>query len=309
MKVQLIINRGSGASDRGLNIEEFAKELTKEFAKSGHEVTSHMVPPSSIEQTIRSAMNDRPDAIIIGGGDGTVSTAARLLGGSDIALGVLPMGTFNLAARDLGVPLDLSAAIQFLANAEAHQIDVLDVSGHACLCTTILGFYPEFASIFERRDHGGVWWKKTIKLITGVPKIFSHARHLNISWIGPNLIGHAKTKFSAFVPGSYRATAGIVPARTDFNCGTLTGYVGMQKTASSALRGIIDYVLGRHELNPELKVVKASELELRAHRRKHCTIMLDGEIMRLSFPVKLRILPGHLKVLTSSENLRPETEK
>lgn len=304
----LLLNRASGGNQRGLLASEVCETVHETFRKAGHFMVSSVVDPDKIEDEIKDAIAAQPDAIIIGGGDGTVSTAARLLGGTGIALGILPMGTFNLAARDLGVPLDIQAAADFLAIADSIPIDVLSVSGHACLCTTIFGFYPEFSNIFEKRDHGGHWWKKSLKLVTGIPKIFARARPLSLAWNADGKIGKARTKFSAFVPGQYRSSAGIVPARTDFRAGTMTAYIGKQKTAAAAIRGMLDYILGRHEQNPDLEILKAHTIELRASRRKHCTVMLDGEIIRLKLPIHLDILPAHLHVLTTEATLAPPPE-
>src|SRR5690606_23196050 len=116
-------------------------------------------------------------------------------------------------------------------------------------------------------------------------------RPLRLAWHGDDAHGHARTKFAAFAPGRYRRTPGLMPSRTDFRAGTLTGYVGHQMKASAAARAMVDYALGRQEENADLIIFHADRLELRAHRRKHCTLMLDGEILRMNFPLNLRILP------------------
>lgn len=296
----LLLNRASGGNQRGLDAQEVCRSVETIFRSAGHDISSLLADPGEIEKELKQAIASRPEAIIIGGGDGTVSTSARLLGGTGIAMGVLPMGTFNLAARDLGVPLDIEAAADFLATAEPLDIDVLDVSGHACLCTTIFGFYPEFSNIFEKRDHGGRWWKKTLKLLTGLPGTFMKSRPLRLRWTGDGGAGSARTKFSAFVPGRYKDTAGLIPARADFTSGTLTAYIGTHRSPASALRGIIDYSLGLHESNPELLLVRASHMTLTASRRGNCRVMLDGEILTMSFPIEMRILPGRLKVLSGA---------
>ncbi len=297
----LLLNRASGGNQRGLDAKEVSRSVEAIFREAGHEISSSLIEPGQIEKALAQCISKAPDGIIVAGGDGTVSAAARLLGGTGIALGILPMGTFNLAARDLGIPLEIEVAARFLTTAEVVSIDVLDVSGHACLCTTILGFYPEFSNIFERRDHGGQWWKKAFKLLTGLRATFLNSRPLKLSWNGDGSVGAARTKFSAFVPGRYQTSAGLIPARTDFRSGKLTAYIGTHRQPAEALRGILDYALGLHEQNPGLQLVTASHMTLRAARRKSCKVMLDGEIIRLRFPIHLRILPNHLKVLTSAE--------
>lgn len=301
----LILNRASGGTQRGLDPHEVSRMVEGIFREAGHEISTAFSDPGQIEQELRRAVAAAPDTIIVGGGDGTVSAAARLLGGTAIALGTLPMGTFNLAARDLGVPLEIEDAARFLVKASPFAIDVLDVSSHACLCTTIIGFYPEYSKVFESRDHGGHWWKKTFKLVTQLRTNFVNARPIPLKWDGDGGSGSARTKFSAFVPGRYKDSAGLIPARTDFRSGKLTAYIGKHRRPAEALRGILDYTLGRHEQNPGLQLVSASHITLRASRRRSCKVMLDGEIMRLPFPIHLRILPGHLNVLTLAEILTP----
>lgn len=299
----LLLNRGSGGNDRGLDAREVCRTVEDAFHEAGHAISSRIVEPGDLEPALRRAVADAPDGIIAAGGDGTVSTAARLLGGTPIALGIVPMGTFNLAARDLGVPLEIEEAARFLAQARVMPVDVLDVGGHACLCTTILGFYPEFARTFDRRDHGGRWWRKAFKLVTSLPRTFSEARPLRLSWKHDGGEGRARTKFSAFVPGRYRAATGIVPVRTDFRSGTMTAYIGRQRHAAAAMRGMFDYVFGRQEQNEELTIFKSARLEIQAERRRHAMVMIDGEILRLPFPLVLAILPEHLNVLGTEETL------
>ena len=131
MRCILLLNRASGGNERGLLASEVCETVHATFREAGHQIQASVVDPEKVADEIKDAIASQPDAIIIGGGDGTVSTAAGLLGGTGIALGILPMGTFNLAARDLGVPLEIEAAARFLATAQALPIDVLMVSGRA----------------------------------------------------------------------------------------------------------------------------------------------------------------------------------
>lgn len=101
------------------------------------------------------------------------------------------------------------------------------------------------------------------------------------------------------MPGRYKNTAGLLPERTEFCSGKLTAYIGTQSHPTSLFRGILDFALGRQEQNPELELVTASRLSLRAARRRSCRMMMDGEILWLSFPIEFSVLPGHLRVLAS----------
>ncbi|MES2997410.1 MAG: diacylglycerol kinase family protein [Verrucomicrobiota bacterium] len=303
----LIHNRGSGANEGDAASSEVATIVAEEFAAHGKNVGVRVVRPEAVEAAIRQAVSEKPAALLVAGGDGTVATAAQCLGGTGIPLGIVPMGTFNLAARDLGVPLDLPDAAKFLASANTFPIDVLEVSGRACLCTLVLGFYPEFSNLFEKRDHGGRWWRKSLKLVSGLRTAFIAGRPLLLEWKSPEKSGSAKSKFASFVPGRYRESAGLIPARTDFQSGSLTGYIGTHRSPAAAMRAIFNYALGKQEDDPQTIVINAPELTLTARNQRRCKVMLDGEILTMNFPIKLRILPRHLHVLTTAEIIAEHT--
>lgn len=293
----LILNRASGGNQRGLDADEVCQLVAVAFLAEGKKLETRVVEPQEIDGILAEIIAEKPELIIVGGGDGTVAAAAGKLGGTGIALGILPMGTFNLAARDMGVPLEIPAAAEFLAKASAAEIDVLEVNGHTCLCTVVLGFYPQFAETLERRDHEGKWWRKTLKLITGLPEFFRRARTLNLHWVTPRQNGRVRTKFAAFVPGRYQETVGMVPAREGFQTGLLTAYLGNHRSAAEAMKAAVDFIAGRHESNAGLTVVESDRMELTIPRHRHCKLMLDGEILTLPLPLKLQILPRRLKML------------
>jgi diacylglycerol kinase (ATP) len=80
--------------------------------------------PGELEERLGAAIELGPDLLIAGGGDGTISTAARLLAHRDIALGLLPLGTTNNFARTVGTPLDLDAAVTTLAEGKVIDVDL-----------------------------------------------------------------------------------------------------------------------------------------------------------------------------------------
>lgn len=84
--------------------------------------------------------------VVVGGGDGTLSRAVAPLLGSDTALGVLPMGTGNTFARNLGLPLDLEGAARVIASGAPRRVDVGLVNGRPFLNSVSLGLSVQIAS-------------------------------------------------------------------------------------------------------------------------------------------------------------------
>jgi YegS/Rv2252/BmrU family lipid kinase len=80
--------------------------------------------PRELEATLTAAIDRGPDLLVAGGGDGTISTAARLLAHRDIAMGLLPLGTTNNFARTIGVPLTLDAAVATLTDGKVVDVDL-----------------------------------------------------------------------------------------------------------------------------------------------------------------------------------------
>ncbi|MBS0502662.1 MAG: diacylglycerol kinase family lipid kinase, partial [Proteobacteria bacterium] len=79
------------------------------------------------------------DALVVGGGDGTLGAVAALLAGTGLPLGVLPFGTLNHFARDAGIPLDVKGAVDVVAAGHAGTVDLAEVNGHVFVNNSSVG--------------------------------------------------------------------------------------------------------------------------------------------------------------------------
>lgn len=111
----------------------------------GIRITAEAWPEkSSVAAIIRRAAAGF-DLAVIGGGDGTLNTAAGALAETDLPLGVLPLGTANDFARTLGIPQDTVAAARLIATGAPRPIDLGDVNGHPFLNVASIGFSADLA--------------------------------------------------------------------------------------------------------------------------------------------------------------------
>ncbi|MBN8749829.1 MAG: thiamine phosphate synthase [Variovorax sp.] len=124
-RVLAIVNAGAGTVVvGGRAIEEAIAEIG---ANSGLVITVEPVDGDSIERAARrgleAARDGRFDVIAVGGGDGTIRAAATLFADTGVPLAILPLGTLNHFARDVGIPGDLAAAVGLIATGEVRAVD------------------------------------------------------------------------------------------------------------------------------------------------------------------------------------------
>lgn len=83
-----------------------------------------VLDPGRLTAALQRALAAGPDLLIVGGGDGTMASAVRLLAYQDLALGVLPLGTTNNFARSLALPLTLERAIETIGSGRVVDVDL-----------------------------------------------------------------------------------------------------------------------------------------------------------------------------------------
>ncbi len=299
MNHQVVINSKSGS---GIFADAEQQERLKQvFTGRGHQVDLHVVTPDKLEATLKKQAESAAEVLIVGGGDGTITTAARLMHGTGKTLGVLPLGTFNLQARDLKVPLDPFEAAAALTNAETIPIDLLKVNDEYCMCATVIGFYPALAKARES-FHGRSWWVKSLRIVREIATVAVATPVLDLTITADGKTYRRRTRLTAFSPGAYEESVGLIPARNDLSSGKLTAYVSEHLSRGQMLLAAVGYLTGNLLDTEKMTKIESSEIILNVKRRKFLTTMIDGEILKISLPCRLEILPRALNVL------RPKSE-
>jgi diacylglycerol kinase family enzyme len=142
MRVLVILNQAAGTLAATTSTGDEPERIRAGFAASGIDADVRNVDGADLEAVARSAASQGFDAVIAGGGDGTLNTIANALAGGPVAFGVLPLGTHNHFAKELGVPLDLDAAVAALARGTVDDLDVGDVNGRIFLNFSSIGLHP-----------------------------------------------------------------------------------------------------------------------------------------------------------------------
>ena len=140
-RIPAILNAASGTA------EEARKVLEQNDAFEVHDVK-----PEQIAPTIRSVVEGGAKRILVSGGDGTIATAATELLRTDVELALLPAGTLNHFARDLGVSTEAAEALKLAVEGDCRAVDVGVVNGRVFLNTSSVGAYVRFVRIRERLE-------------------------------------------------------------------------------------------------------------------------------------------------------------
>jgi diacylglycerol kinase family enzyme len=121
-------------------VSEAIERIAADHGAEAH--IHHLQQGMDIAALVRTALRNGATAVVGGGGDGTISAVASELVGSDVPLGILPLGTLNHFAKTLNLPLTLEEAITNLITGETRDIDVGHVNGRVFLNNSGIGLYP-----------------------------------------------------------------------------------------------------------------------------------------------------------------------
>ncbi len=291
----IVLNRDSGTI-AGIGPEKVVEGLKALFEKEGITPQIEAVSGPEILGALDRAINGPSDMIIIGGGDGTVASAATRLAGQSKPLGILPLGTFNLAARDMGMPLDWEAAALALLDAPVGEMDLLDLDGELYFCVLVLGFYPALA--MGREEYHGSWIIKSLKSLREIFTFVASFPPLHLTFQDEN--GNKVQQRSRMViiaNNDYEDFFGLIPKRGTLDGGFLTVYVSSHKTRWGLFRSFFSWVRGKWKQDKEMHFFHAKELEIAVRRKRRLPVMRDGELSKLKLPLKVVLRPKAIRVL------------
>ena len=151
--VQVIVNAGAGTG----HDDDRAGELRRKLHDAGLDAELTLAAGGAeLIAAARRAREGGAELVVAGGGDGSMNAVASQIVGTgaagNIRFGVLPMGTLNHFAKDLGIPLDLDAAIGNLVTGVPVSVDVGEVNGRIFLNNSGLGLYPDIVRDREKQQ-------------------------------------------------------------------------------------------------------------------------------------------------------------
>lgn len=289
----LLLNPGSGSA----NGESAPEPIVRLFRERGRD--ARVVPigeGGDIHAAARAAVAEGCSVLVAGGGDGTVSAAAGALVGSGVPLGVLPLGTLNHFAKDLGIPQELPEAVDVVVRGRVRAVDVGEVNGRTFLNNSSLGVYPRIVEL--RSQHGGRGPGKWIAAFWATLAVLRRRPFLTVRIRTAEDEVVRRTPF-VFVGNNEYRMSGLRPASRDsLDGGVLALYVMDASRRTSLLRLGWDVLRRGPERVRELDLLRVTEAAVETGR-SHLKVALDGEVTVLESPLRYRSRPGALRVIVA----------
>jgi diacylglycerol kinase family enzyme len=296
VRAVILLNQAAGGVTR-TDAAELRARITVACAIHNIDARVELCDPASLPRRARFASQDRcpPDIIVAAGGDGTVSSVAGAVLDSGIPLGVLPLGTLNHFARDLGLPTELEASIGVIAQGVLRQIDVGKVNGRLFINNSVIGLYPALVVDRDRQRarRGRAKWLAhvlaALRLLGRFPRL---TLGITIDGVRRQLV----TSLVFIGNNPYRISLPGLGRRTRLDSGALAVYVVKRRGWWGVLGLLLRLAFGRLDQTDDFEMHSATELTITAKRRR-LRVALDGEVLKLPPPLIYCPLPQALTVV------------
>jgi diacylglycerol kinase family enzyme len=249
---------------------------------------------ADLAEIARNAVKDGAHAVIAGGGDGTLSAIAGALVDSEIALGVLPLGTLNHFAKDMGLPLGEEDAIRTALAGNAVAVDVGEVNGRIFLNNSSIGLYPRIVRFRNaERSKGRNKWLAFLHAIFAILR--RHGLfHVELQ-IDETKSVSRRTAFVFMGNNEYEKSGLNIGARQRLDGGHLWLCLPRRGGRIDLLRLAVLALIGGLQ-DRDLECLTAAAVAIKTHKSE-LDVALDGEVFRLTGPLAYRIRRRALKVI------------
>ncbi len=304
MRFRAVLNRDGGTL-RTMDLDTFCAHANAVFARAGHDLDCVVVSGKDVVGALQAAADDPViDAIIAGGGDGTISSAASIAFSSGKPLAILPAGTMNLFARALHMPLDLNAALDAIAAGRIEKIDIATANGRTFVHQFGVGIHARLVRI----RNGMVYRSRIGKMFASLKAIATAAVNPPRFEVELQTADGLITRTVSGIAVSNNPLGNApVPVAERLDAGVLGVYLASSVTTRELFLLALDVVLGRWRLNTQVTEIEVDELVLRFPRRRrkrNLQAVIDGELIALAKDIDLRIHPRGLTVIRPNDLLQ-----
>lgn len=261
---------------------------------AGIEADIRQVGPAELTHVARQAIEAGARLIVAAGGDGTVNAVANAVVGTDAVLGVLPIGTLNHFARDLGLPATLEEAVQFLTSGRVRNVDVGRVNGRVFLNNCSIGLYPSLV-IRREEQRQRLGRGKWLAMLLAFLSLFRRYPLVKVELDIAGRSARCATPLVFIGNNRYQTDLLNLGRRVELDGGELSVYLVNAPTRLRLLRLVLRGLLGKLAMEKDFKIHVMKSLTV-ASRKRTLRLGMDGEVLRMRPPLVFQIHPGALRV-------------
>jgi diacylglycerol kinase family enzyme len=286
----VILNRGAGRHQ-----DETQARIEKFFRSRG--IGARMLVArdgGEIARLAADAARSDAEVIVAAGGDGTIDGIASVLAGTGKILGVLPLGTFNMFARRLTIPLDLEAALDTVVNGGVVEINVAEVNGRTFTSRSSIGLYPlalrHREEMFRRFGRS-----RFIALLSGATALVRGGNVMRIRLTTESDEHLFRSRFVFVCNNPAELDYFNLPGRECIDGDRLSIYAATPLTPPGLLRLGFRMLRRKAQQNRDFETFCSREMCFEIDPPQ-VPVSLDGEVEIMRSPLHYRLRPGALRI-------------
>ena len=287
-KAALFLNRNAGAK-----LPPGELEALRAAAAAAEVEIVDLSPEIDCAQEIRERMGRGTRLFIAAGGDGTVNHVLQPVVQSDAALAVLPLGTYNHFARDLGIPLDWREALDVALHGASRQVDTGRINDRFFVNNVSIGLYPELVARREERGRDYPRWKARLYALYTTLRKYPHVtlaveteHHNEVIRTHVFMVSNNRYELERF---------GIEAPRSSLTEGRLSVYWLGHMSRRKLTRMVARYAAGRVRTVDEFRSFATLRMQVQSSRAQ-LDAGVDGELFSLPTPLTVTAAPQSLLV-------------
>jgi len=252
----------------------------------------------TMNDLIRQAVQDAPTVLVAGGGDGTINAVASALVDTRIVLGVLPLGTLNHFAADLGIPSALADAVLLLRDGVVREVDVGGVNDRIFLNNAGIGLYPEIVERREKKQRAGLW--KWPAAIVATIQALVRFQKFGVRIRTDDTVLLRRTAALFVGNNEYTNPDSLEPRRPSLTSGMLAVYIPRARGRWRLIWDAMIALVGSVGDSDGFERLITSDFTVES-KRPIVRVSIDGELLHLTTPLLFRSRAGALRVLSPKE--------
>jgi diacylglycerol kinase (ATP) len=244
------------------------------------------------------------EAIAVAGGDGSVRNALAALGrGNQLPLGVVPIGSGNDFAHDLGIPRDPASALRLLTEGVPRPVDVgrLGAAGARYCCVASVGLDEVALDVVH---NSGLPRCKALNVAAALWALFTYRpRPLRITWQGGSF--EDEVMFAAVTNTRGYGGGFLISPGASVTDGALDLCIVARSGRLSLLSKFARILRGTHAGLPRVTLAQSPWVTIE-DLRGGALAALDGELPDSTTPMRVECEAGGLQVILPRRTERPE---